>query len=104
MLGSISNILFVFYLQDKTFGLKNKKGAKNQKFIQQIEKQVKSGGVPARKAGQEPDKNKKKEDKLKELKELNQLFKPVQKVDKSKNSYIIFLVPFAFFLQFVCQE
>ncbi|CAH0385006.1 unnamed protein product [Bemisia tabaci] len=70
-------------IEDKTFGLKNKKGAKNQKFIQQIEKQVKSGGVPARKAGQEPDKNKKKEDKLKELKELNQLFKPVQKVDKN---------------------
>lgn len=33
-----------FGRQDKTFGLKNKKGAKTQKFIQMVEKQVKSGG------------------------------------------------------------
>ena len=26
--------------QDKTFGLKNKKGAKQQKFIEQVQKQV----------------------------------------------------------------
>ncbi|KAL9692211.1 hypothetical protein quinque_015753 [Culex quinquefasciatus] len=31
-------------IEDKTFGLKNKKGAKQQKFISQVEKQVKSGG------------------------------------------------------------
>jgi len=31
-------------IEDKTFGLKNKKGAKQQKFIEQVEKQVKSGG------------------------------------------------------------
>ena len=31
-------------IEDKTFGLKNKKGAKQQKFIDQVEKQVKSGG------------------------------------------------------------
>lgn len=27
-------------IEDKTFGLKNKKGAKTQKFIAQVEKQV----------------------------------------------------------------
>lgn len=60
--------------------MKNKKGAKTQKFIQQVEKQVKSGGVPPRKLPEEH--GKKKEEKLKEAKELNQLFKPVQKVEK----------------------
>lgn len=35
-------IINSFILQDKTFGLKNKKGSKQQKFIQQVEKQVKS--------------------------------------------------------------
>ena len=33
-------------IEDKTFGMKNKKGAKQQKFIAQVEKQVKSGGDP----------------------------------------------------------
>ena len=33
-------------LQDKTFGLKNKKGAKQQKFVKQIEQQVKNSGDP----------------------------------------------------------
>lgn len=58
-------------LQDKTFGLKNKKGGKNQKFIAQVEKQVKSGG-------QHPLTGKKvdeKEKKLQEKKELNALFR-----------------------------
>lgn len=31
-------------IEDKTFGLKNKKGGKQQKFIEQVEKQVKTGG------------------------------------------------------------
>lgn len=59
-------------MQDKTFGLKNKKGAKTQKFIQQVEKQVKSGG-------QHPlnpnNKKEEKEKKLQEQKELNALFR-----------------------------
>lgn len=66
-------------IEDKTFGLKNKKGAKQQKFIQQVEKQVKSGGVPPRKL-EEPKKD--KDAKFKEQKEMNLLFKPVQKVEK----------------------
>ncbi|KAH9636765.1 hypothetical protein HF086_005088 [Spodoptera exigua] len=54
-------------IEDKTFGLKNKKGAKQQKFIQQVEKQVKSGGIhPAKPMD---DKKKEKEAKMKEQKE-----------------------------------
>ena len=34
--------------QDKTFGLKNKKGAKQQKFVQQIKHQVATSGDPER--------------------------------------------------------
>ena len=62
--------------KDKTFGLKNKKGAKNQKFIQQVQQQVKCGGaVNAKKL--EEDKRKDKE-----KREMADLFKPVQKIEK----------------------
>ncbi|KAG7199160.1 hypothetical protein KM043_018047 [Ampulex compressa] len=71
-------------IEDKTFGIKNKKGAKQQKFIQQVEKQVKSGGVNPRKIEDPNVKKREKEKKLKEQKELALIFKPVQtqKVDK----------------------
>ncbi len=64
--------------------MKNKKGAKQQRFIQQVEKQIKSGGVPPRK---QEDHAKKKEEKLKDAKELNMIFKPVQtqKVEKGND-------------------
>jgi len=57
--------------------LKNKKGAKQQRFIQQVEKQVKSGGIPPRKV-----EDKKKDDKAKD--DLGLLFKPIQKIEKGK--------------------
>jgi len=69
-------------IEDKTFGLKNKKGAKTQKFIAQVEKQVKAGGQHP--LGAKPDDKKlEKEKKLKEQKELAALFKPVivQKIE-----------------------
>lgn len=71
-------------IEDKTFGIKNKKGAKQQKFIQQVEKQVKSSGVNPRKIEDPNAKKLEKEKKLKEQKELALIFKPVQsqKVDK----------------------
>ncbi|XP_076280609.1 zinc finger CCCH domain-containing protein 15 homolog [Lasioglossum baleicum] len=71
-------------IEDKTFGIKNKKGAKQQKFIQQVEKQVKSGGVNPRKIDDPNVKKLEKEKKLKEQKELALIFKPVQtqKIDK----------------------
>lgn len=73
-----------FSFKDKTFGIKNKKGAKQQKFIQQVEKQVKSGGVNPRKIEDPNAKKLEKEKKLKEQKELALIFKPVQiqKIDK----------------------
>lgn len=73
-----------FPFKDKTFGIKNKKGAKQQKFIQQVEKQVKSGGVNPRKLEDPNVKKLEKEKKLKEQKELALIFKPVQmqKIDK----------------------
>ncbi|KAM9809232.1 zinc finger CCCH domain-containing protein 15 isoform X2 [Syngnathus typhle] len=70
-------------IEDKTFGLKNKKGAKQQKFIKNVTQQVKHGQQNARQA--EAEKTNKKTDKKKELDELNELFKPVvaaQKVNK----------------------
>lgn len=61
--------------QDKTFGLKNKKGGKNQKFIAQVEKQVKSGGQhPLNSQNVKKDE---KEKKLQEQKELLSLFRYV---------------------------
>ncbi|XP_061545695.1 zinc finger CCCH domain-containing protein 15 isoform X2 [Phycodurus eques] len=73
-------------IEDKTFGLKNKKGAKQQKFIKNVTQQVKYGQQNARQVAQaEADKTNKKIDKKKELDELNELFKPVviaQKVNK----------------------
>lgn len=75
-------------VQDKTFGLKNKKGAKQQKFIKNVTQQVKYGQQSARQAAQaDAEKGGKKNDKKKELDELNELFKPVvaaQKVSKGK--------------------
>ncbi|XP_014248418.1 zinc finger CCCH domain-containing protein 15 homolog [Cimex lectularius] len=83
-------------IEDKTFGLKNKKGAKQQKFIQQVEKQVKSGGVPPRK--QQDDK---KDGKSKDQKDLNLLFKPVQKVEKGADPKSILC---AFFKEGQCTK
>lgn len=81
--------------------MKNKKGAKQQKFISQIEKQVKSGGQhPVR--GQN-DKKEEKEKKLKEQKELAALFKPVQiqKVEKGTDPKSVVC---AFFKQGQCGK
>ncbi|KAL3275468.1 hypothetical protein HHI36_020228 [Cryptolaemus montrouzieri] len=88
-------------IEDKTFGLKNKKGAKQQKFIAQVEKQVKSGGVhPNREA--DPKKSE-KEKKLQEQKELAMLFKPVQsqKIEKGADPKSIVC---AFFKQGQCGK
>lgn len=53
--------------------MKNKKGAKTQKFIQQVEKQVKSGGQHP--LGLNNPKKDEKEKKLQEQKELLSLFR-----------------------------
>ncbi|KAG8432815.1 hypothetical protein GDO86_017167 [Hymenochirus boettgeri] len=73
-------------IEDKTFGLKNKKGAKQQKFIKNVTHQVKFGQQNPRLVTQvECEKKTKKDEKKKELLELNDLFRPVvaaQKVSK----------------------
>ncbi|XP_034249712.1 zinc finger CCCH domain-containing protein 15 homolog [Thrips palmi] len=89
-------------IEDKTFGLKNKKGAKQQRFIQQVEKQVKTGGIAARKLG-DGDKQKDKEAKAKEAAEMNLLFRPVttQKVEKGTDPKSVVC---AFFKQGLCTK
>ncbi|CAG5096405.1 Similar to CG8635: Zinc finger CCCH domain-containing protein 15 homolog (Drosophila melanogaster) [Cotesia congregata] len=82
-------------IEDKTFGLKNKKGAKQQKFIQQVEKQVKPGSK------KDDPKKLDKEKKLKEQQELALLFKPVQKVDKGTDPKSVVC---AFFKQGQCTK
>lgn len=89
-------------IEDKTFGLKNKKGAKTQKFIAQVEKQVKQGGIHGL-----PTSNAKKEEKekkLKEQKELAALFKPVQPVQKIEAGTDPKSVVCAFYKQGTCTK
>ncbi|MED6238222.1 hypothetical protein ATANTOWER_013187 [Ataeniobius toweri] len=90
-------------IEDKTFGLKNKKGAKQQKFIKNVTQQVKYGQQSARQIA-EADKTTKKGDKKKELDELNELFKPVvaaQKVSKGVDPKSVLC---AFFKQGQCTK
>uniref|UniRef100_A0A131XYZ4 Zinc finger CCCH domain-containing protein 15 n=1 Tax=Ixodes ricinus TaxID=34613 RepID=A0A131XYZ4_IXORI len=82
-------------IEDKTFGLKNKKGAKTQKFIQQVEKQVKFGNQPAKKVEAVPVKKKG------EAEDLNSLFRPVQKVEKGADPKSVLC---AFFKQGTCGK
>lgn len=89
-------------IEDKTFGLKNKKGAKQQKFIKAVTHQVKNGPQNSRQL--EAEKGKKKDDKKKELSELNELFKPVvaaQKVSKGVDPKSVLC---AFFKQGQCTK
>ncbi|XP_017044731.1 zinc finger CCCH domain-containing protein 15 homolog [Drosophila ficusphila] len=88
-------------IEDKTFGLKNKKGNKQQKFIQQVQKQVQSGGQHPRQDG---DKRKEeKEKKLAEQREMALIFKPVQtqKVEKGTDPKSVVC---AFFKQGLCTK
>merc|ERR1712111_209293 len=92
-------------IEDKTFGLKNKKGSKQQKFISQVEKQVKSGGdPPARKIEEERAAEKKRKEAAKlEEEEKKKLFRPVmtQKVENGVDPKSVFC---AFFKQGLCKK
>lgn len=85
-------------VEDKTFGLKNKKGAKTQKFIQQVQKQVKGNQTK-----NEVPKASKKDEKKKELEELNAIFRPVttQKVERGVDPKSVLC---AFFKQGQCTK
>jgi len=92
-------------IEDKTFGMKNKKGNKAQKYIVQVEKQVKGGGNPDyRKQQAELEAAKKrKEEEKKAQEEIKSLFKPIQtqRVDSGVDPKSIFC---AFFKQGLCKK
>eukprot|EP00127_Corallochytrium_limacisporum_P006454 Clim_evm44s227 gene=Clim_evmTU44s227 len=71
-------------VEDKTFGLKNKKGAKNQKYIAEVQKQQQAKLAQRQKnEGKRPEDQpvSKKKAKEEQLKQMAALFKPVdQKV------------------------
>ncbi|XP_053292230.1 zinc finger CCCH domain-containing protein 15 [Pleuronectes platessa] len=87
-------------IEDKTFGLKNKKGGKQQKFIKTVVHQVKTGGPTAKQA----DGTNKKADKKKDLDELNELFKPVVVAQKVAIGVDPKSVLCAFFKQGQCTK
>jgi len=92
-------------IEDKTFGLKNKKGGKAQKYIANVQKQVQQGGNPDYRK-QELEKQKKKEEKEAERKrneEMQSLFKsvPSQKVEQGVDPKTVFC---AFFKQNLCKK
>merc|ERR1712141_617564 len=74
-------------IEDKTFGLKNKKGNKQQQFIAQVQKQVQSGGNPIRREDEE--------------KRLLSKVVVVQKVDQGVDPKSVFC---AFFKQGLCKK
>uniref|UniRef100_A0A0N4ZPJ8 Zinc finger CCCH domain-containing protein 15 homolog n=1 Tax=Parastrongyloides trichosuri TaxID=131310 RepID=A0A0N4ZPJ8_PARTI len=89
-------------LEDKTFGLKNKKGSKMQKFVQQIEHQVKHGNVTKEKLLQEKlSKKKGVED---DLKDISKLIKPVLDTPKTGKDVDPKSILCAFFKQGMCTK
>lgn len=92
-------------IEDKTFGLKNKKGAKNQKFIAQVEKQVKFGGDPRSRKEEELRlaEKKRKEDLKKAEEEKKMVMRPVatQKIESGVDPKSVFC---AFFKQGLCKK
>jgi len=91
-------------IEDKTFGIKNKKGAKQQKFIQQVQVQVKNQGMNKEQKAKEKDREdqkKAKEDKMKAFMELNKLLKPVQVNTKGADPSTVVC---AYFKQGTCTK
>lgn len=66
-------------VEDKTFGLKNKKGKKQQTYIKNVAQQVQGNQKASELAKANQPKLSKKEIEKQKLDELNELFKPVQK-------------------------
>ncbi|KAK3781615.1 hypothetical protein RRG08_029279 [Elysia crispata] len=90
-------------IEDKTFGLKNKKGTKQQKFIKNVTQQVTHGNVKASRLQQQEqqDKATKKDEKKKLQEEINALFKPVQIVSKGADPKSVLC---AFYKQGQCSK
>ncbi|KAJ1347369.1 hypothetical protein KIN20_002405 [Parelaphostrongylus tenuis] len=86
-------------IEDKTFGLKNKKGAQNQKYVQQIQNQIRNNNARAEQAKAAEAKKKKE---LDDLRDLNKLLKPVeQKVQRDVDPKSVLC---AFFKQGMCHK
>ncbi|KAI1721584.1 DRG family regulatory protein, tma46 domain-containing protein [Ditylenchus destructor] len=83
-------------VEDKTFGLKNKKGAKMQKFIASVEKQIKGN--------QKPQQGKKKKEDEDPLLDINKIFKPVASMPKISEDVDPKSVLCLFFKQGMCQK
>ncbi|CAJ0593876.1 unnamed protein product [Cylicocyclus nassatus] len=62
-------------IEDKTFGIKNKKGAQTQKYVQQIQNQIRNANSRAEQAKAAEAKKKKE---LEELRDLNKILHPVE--------------------------
>lgn len=86
-------------IEDKTFGLKNKKGNKNQKFVAQVENQVRNNNTRMDLVRQQEAAKKKEKD---ELLDIANLLKPVeQKVAKDVDPKSLLCV---FFKQGLCGK
>lgn len=90
-------------IEDKTFGLKNKKGNKQQKFIKNVTQQVKYGGSPS---ARKQELLKEEERKKKEKKGADDLdiFRPVMAQNKVGKGADPKSVLCAFFKQGMCQK
>ncbi|XP_065842474.1 zinc finger CCCH domain-containing protein 15-like [Oscarella lobularis] len=89
-------------IEDKTFGLKNKKGRKQQQFVKSVTHQIKYGNKSAQKIEQEKAEAKaKKSAARKELDEINSLFRPSQSVSKGADPKSVLC---AFFKQGTCTK
>lgn len=93
-------------IEDKTFGLKNKKGNKQQRFISNVTNQVKFGNQNQvkRATAAEATKGARKDAKKKEADELNMLFRPVMEVQKLSKGADPKSVLCAFFKQGSCTK
>ncbi|KAJ1969262.1 Translation machinery-associated protein 46 [Dispira parvispora] len=95
-------------IEDKTFGLKNKKrSAKVNRYVQQVEQQVLSAGNRKQKKEAEDRKQaqlSKKEAEAQKKAELAELFKPVQQQQKVPFGVNPSTVLCAFFKQGSCQK
>ncbi|KAK6727243.1 hypothetical protein RB195_005136 [Necator americanus] len=86
-------------IEDKTFGMKNKKGAQNQKYVQQIQNQLRSNNARAEQAKAAEAKKKKE---LEEMRDLNKLLRPVeQKVQRDVDPKSVLC---AFFKSGMCHK
>ncbi|KAK6009076.1 hypothetical protein OSTOST_26024 [Ostertagia ostertagi] len=86
-------------IEDKTFGMKNKKGAQNQKYVQQIQNQIRNNNARLDQLKAAEAKKKKEID---DLRDVTKLIKPVeQKVQRDVDPKSVVC---AFFKQGMCHK